>query len=184
MSESNTYVTRRGVAIKLCLFSPVLRDKVRLSVEMPEPPVYEARTAGGGIEKHPYTEDMIETDEEREMWRQYQSRRLAADLLLYDRLGKLALIRGTEVVIPEGWEKQQAFFGIEAPEDLLERKLHWIETEAVESNDDLRDLILAVLQYQNITEEDRAAAAASFPDSMERDTTSGTESEPGAMASE
>jgi len=184
MSESNTYVTRRGVAIKLCLFSPVLRDKVRQSVEYPEPPMYEAKTAGGGVEKHIYTEDMLETDEEREMWRQYQGRRLAADLQLYDRLGKLALIRGTGIDIPEGWEQEQLLFGIEVPEDPLERKLHWIETEAVESNNDLRDLILAVLQYQNTTEEERAIAAASFPDSMERDTSQGVASEPGAVEGE
>jgi len=182
--EDGVYTTHKGVAIRLRLFSPVLRDKVRQSVEFPEPPVYEAKTAGGGIEKHPYTEDMIETDAEHEMWRQYQGRRLAADLQLYDRLGKLALIRGTEVSIPDGWEQEQALFGIEIPPDPLERKLHWIETEAVESNDDLRDLILAVLQYQNTTEEERALAAASFPGSMERDTTSGTEGQSGAVEGE
>ena len=184
LDEKGIHTTRKGVAIRLRLFSPVLRDKVRQSVEFPEPPVYEAKTAGGGTEKHVYTEDMIETDVEREMWRQYQGRRLAVDLQLYDRLGKLALIRGTEIDVPDGWEQEQAFFGIEIPEDPLERKLHYLETEAVESNDDLRDLILAVLQYQNTTEEERAIAAVSFPDSVERDTTGGIESKQGAMESE
>jgi len=184
LEDHGVYTTRKGVAIRLRLFSPVLRDKVRQSVEFPEPPVYEAKTAGGGVEKHPYTEDMVETDAEREMWRQYQGRRFAADLQLYDRLGKLALIRGTEIDVPEGWEQEQAIFGIEIPGDPLERKLHWIETEAVESNDDLRDLILAVLQYQNTTEEERAIAAGSFPDSVARDTAEGIESEQGAVESE
>jgi len=183
LENRDVHVTRKGVAIRLRLFSPVLRDKVRQSVEFPEPPVYEAKTAGGGTEKHVYTEDMIETDEEREMWRQYQGQRFAADLQLYDRLGKLALIRGTEIDIPDGWEQGQALFGIEIPTDLLERKLHWIETEAVESNDDLRDLILAVLRYQNTTEEERAIAAASFPDSVEQDTAGRIESEHRAVES-
>ena len=184
LDEKGVHTTRKGVAIRLRLFSPVLRDKVRQSVEFPEPPVYEAKTAGGGTEKHPYTEDMIETDVEREMWRQYQGKRLAADLQLYDRLGKLALIRGTEITIPDGWEQGQALFGIEIPEDPLERKLHWIETEAVESNDDLRDLILAILQYQNTTEEERALVAVSFPDSVAGNTAGGTEGEQGTVAGE
>ena len=104
--------------------------------------------------------------------------------MLFERLGKLALIRGTENDIPDGWEKEQEFFGIEAPDDPIERKLHWIETEAVESNDDLSALILAILAYQSVTEEERAAAAASFPSPVEGDTTSETESESGTVESE
>ena len=176
LEETGMYTTRKGVAIRLRLFSPVLRDKVRQSVEFPEVPVYVATTAGGGKEEHEYTEDMIETDEEREMWRAHQGNLLAANLILYERLGRLALIRGTEVNIPDGWEKEQELFGIEVPTDPIERKLHWIETEAVESNDDLSALILAILAYQNVTLEERAAAAASFQPPVEGDTASETES--------
>ena len=182
--RNDIYETRKGVAVRLRLFSPVLRDKVRQSVEFPEVPIYVAETAGGGKEEHPYTADMVETDDERAMWRTHQGKLLAANLMLYERLGRLALIRGTEVDVPEGWEKEQAIYGIEVPTDPIERKLHWIETEAVESNNDLSALILAILAYQNTTQEERATAAASFPDSMERDATSETESEAGIVASE
>jgi hypothetical protein len=184
LSETGVYTTRKGVVIGLRLFSPALRDKVRQSVEFPEVPIYVAKTAGGGKEEHEYTADMIETDDERAMWAEYQGKRLAAELLLYERLGKLALIRGTEVEVPEGWEREQRFYGVKVPKDPIERKLHWIETEAVESNDDLSALILAILQHQSTTEEERAAAAASFPDSMEGVATGETESEEGAVESE
>jgi len=183
-NNQDIYETRKGVAVRLRLFSPVLQDKVRQSVEFPEVPVYIAHTAGGGEEKHPYTADMIETDEEKAMWQEYQAKLMAANIELYNRLGRLALIRGTDPDIPTGWEQEQKAFGITVPEDPIERKLHWLETEAVESNQDYSELILAVLAYQGIQQEDRAAAAASFPDQMEGDAARGTEGEPGAMAGE
>ena len=182
--ETGMYTTRKGVAIRLRLFSPVLRDKVRQSIEFPPIPIYVAETAGGGKEEHPYTTDMIETDDEKAMWSEYQTKLMVANLTLYERLGRLALIRGTEVDIPDGWEKEQELFGIDVPDDPTERKLHWIETEAVESNDDLSALILAILAYQTVTLEERAAAAASFPDSVEGDTASETQSEQGTVESE
>lgn len=184
LEETGTHTTRKGVAIRLRLFSPVLQDKIRQSVEFPEAPIYVAKTAGGGKEEHPYTADMIETADEKAMWSEYQGQLLAANLTLFERLGKLALIRGTEVDIPDGWEKEQALFGIEVSADPIERKLHWIETEAVESNDDLSALILAILAYQNATSEERAAAAASFQNPVEGDTTSEAQSEQGTVASE
>ena len=184
LEETGMYTTRKGVAIRLRLFSPVLRDKVRQSVEFPEVPIYVATTAGGGKEEHPYTEDMIETDEEKAMWQEHQGKLLAANLMLYERLGRLALIRGTEVDIPDGWEQEQELFGIEVPTDPIERKLHYLETEAVESNDDLSALILAILAYQTVTLEERAAAAASFPNSVEGNATSETESEQGTVEGE
>ena len=188
--ERNSYETRKGVAVRLCLFSPVLQDKVRQSVEFPPVPIYVAETAGGGKEEHPYTADMVETDDEKAMWAEYQAARLAANLTLYERLGRLALIRGTDPDIPEGWEQEQELYGVTVPEDPIERKLHWLETEAIESNQDLSDLILAILAYQNIQQEDRAAAAASFPDPVggdggpAGDSPGGLESERGAVASE
>jgi len=181
LEETGMYTTRKGVAIRLRLFSPVLRDKVRQSVEFPEVPIYVATTAGGGKEEHPYTADMVETDDERAMWQEHQGKLLAANLMLYERLGRLALIRGTEVDVPEGWEKEQAIYGIEVPTDPVERKLHWIETEAVESNDDLSALILAILAYQTVTLEERAAAAASFQPPVEGDASPETESEQGTV---
>ena len=184
VEETGMYTTRKGVAIRLRLFSPVLRDKVRQSVEFPEVPIYTATTAGGGKEEHPYTADMVETDDEKAMWQEYQDKLLAANLTLFERLGRLALIRGTEVDIPDGWEQEQAIYGIEVPIDPVERKLHWIETEAVESNEDLSALILAILAYQTVTLEERAAAAASFPSPVEGDATSETESEQGAVEGE
>lgn len=183
--RQDIYVTRRGVAVRLRLFSPVLRDRVRQSVDFPEPPVYIAKTAGGGEEEHPYTEDMIETDEERAIWREYQAGRMGADLLLYERLGRLALLRGTDVEIPDdGWEAEQALFGVAVPDDPLERKLHWLETEAVDSNSDLRDLILAVLQYQQVGEEARALAAATFRGGVEGNSAGETEGTQGGLAGE
>ena len=184
LEETGMYTTRKGVAIRLRLFSPVLRDKVRQSVEFPPVPIYVAETAGGGKEEHPYTADMVETDDERTMWSEYQGKLLAANLTLFERLGRLALIRGTEVDIPQGWEKEQELFGIDVPDDPTERKLHYLETEAVESDDDLSALILAILAYQSVTLEERAAAAASFQNPVEGDTASETQSEQGAVASE
>jgi len=184
-NNQNIHETRKGVAVRLCLFSPVLQDKVRQSVQFPEVPIYIAKTAGGGKEEHPYTADMVETDDEKAMWAEYQAARLAANLLLYDRLGRLALIRGTEIDIPDdGWDTEQESLGITVPTDPTERKIHYIETEAVESNQDYSELILAILAYQGIQQEDRAAAAASFPDQVEGDAARGTESESGAVASE
>jgi len=187
--ERNSYETRKGVAVRLCLFSPVLQDKVRQSVEFPEVPIYIAKTAGGGKEEHPYTADMIETGDERAMWAEYQAARLAANLLLYDHLGRLALIRGTEIDIPDdGWDTEQESLGITVPTDPTERKIHYIETEAVESNQDYSELILAILAYQGIQQEDRAAAAVSFPDPVggnegqAGDSPGGPESERGAVA--
>ena len=184
-NNQNIHETRKGVAVRLCLFSPVLQDKVRQSVQFPEVPIYIAKTAGGGTDEHPYTADMVETDDEKAMWAEYQAARLAANLLLYDRLGRLALIRGTEIDIPDdGWDTEQESLGITVPTDPTERKIHYIETEAVESNQDYSELILAILAYQGIQQEDRAAAAASFPDQVEGDAARGTESESGAVASE
>jgi len=182
--QKGIHVTRRGVAIRLCLFSPVLQDKVRASVEFPAVPIYEAETAGGGKEEHEYTADMIETDEEREMWAEYTAKRVAAELMLYERLGKLALVRGTEVDIPDGWQEEQALFGLDVPDDPTERKLHYLETEAVESNQDLSELILAILRYQSATEEERAAAADSFKSPLEGDAAREAEDEQGAVESE
>jgi len=171
---SEIFVTSTGVEITLKNISPALMAMVRTSVEFPKRPTYEAKTVAGDIEVHEHDETTLETDEDREAWDRYLVEFMQAEQERALRVGNALFKRGIDyeaLELPEDdrWIKEQKELGVKVPKDPLERKRHWLETEAFTTEDDIRQLSLRLMALSGTPEEVIAAVERSFRGEVEGD---------------
>lgn len=173
---SKSFTTSRGIVLE-CLPIPTLLEKLQAQHPLPEPPTYEVKTATGIVEKHVHDETTLETDAEKAAWADYQLRRAAAERELQAALMRIILVRGIKVDLPEsdGWIKEQEYIGLSVPSDPFQRRLYYLETEALVSQSDYEGLVLAVMAASGISEEALAQVEATFRHPVERDEAGGPE---------
>lgn len=169
------FVTSTGVELLIHGVPQLLLEKVRSSVKMPDPPTYTAKTVAGDEETHFHDETTLESDEDRKAWSAYLADKASKDAELRERMVRVILMRGTDVTLPEdeSWKDLQRFIGVEVPDDPLELKYHYIQTEAVGGAQDLALIMEKVMEKTGIPEEALAEAKASFRNIMEKDNTIG-----------
>lgn len=160
---NKTFTTSRGIEIEF-LPIPTLLEKLQAQHPMPGPPTYTIETATGVKETHPHDETTLETDEDKAAWADYQARLKAATSAFNLALMRLVLLRGIKVEIPEddGWVREQAFIGIAVPEAPLERRMHWLETEALANESDYMQAVSGVMEASGVPEEVIGEAQATF----------------------
>ena len=183
---SEIFVTSTGVEITLKSISPVLMAKVRTSVEFPKRPTYEAKTITGDIEVHEHDETTLETDGDREAWQRYLVEFMQAEQEQARRVGNALFKRGIDyevLELPEDdrWIKEQKELGVKVPKDPLERKRHWLETEAFTTEVEIQRLSLRLMAMSGVSEEVLEAAERSFRGEVGRDATSGPEDQGGSV---
>lgn len=185
MPES--FTTSTGVELILKRISPLLVNKAQASVIFPERPTYEAETVSGEIEIHEHDKTTLETEEDHEAWRQYLMEYMRAEQLQNERLTNVLLRRGIDydaLQLPEdeGWiEEQQDIFGIEVPEDPFKRKMHWLETEAFTTTEEIEKLIIRLMAMTGVDEEVLTAAERSFRRPLEGDTAGEADDQGGSV---
>ena len=185
-SEREVFVTATGVELTLKRISPLLLGKITASVEMPSRPTYEAQTVAGEIETHEHNETTLETDEDRAAWQKYLIDSALAQQEVNTRVTLLLFRRGIDyeaLELPEDehWIEEQEALGVEVPTDPLERKIHYMETEAFTSRDEIKRLTVRLMAMTDVPEEVLAAAERSFRDPMEGEAAGESEDQGGGV---
>lgn len=159
----STFVTSTGVTLEF-LPIPLLIEKMREQHPLPEPPTYEVETAGGAKELHPHDTTTLTTDEERAAWADYQARLAEATADDNLRFMRLVMLRGIKFDLPptDDWIEAQAYIGLTVPTDPLNRRIHWLETEALATKEDYVALLRGVMGASEVPEEVIRAAENSF----------------------
>ena len=170
---NETFLTSTGVQLTLKPISPLLRDKVIAGVVWPEQPTYEAETVTGAIEVHEHDETTLETDEDKAAWQEYLLATARAEQEASLRVAQMMFQRGIDyeaIELPKDkkWIRDQEELGVEIPSDPLKRKRHYVETELLTSNDELKMLTLRLMAMGGgVDEEVLRQVEASFRGEME-----------------
>lgn len=166
--ETKRYTTERGVDIGIVPI-PLLLDEIRRSHEARVKPVptYTITTAAGDTETHPHNETTLQTAEERAAWAEYVESRDTAGDKLNDAIWLAVRLKAIKVELPKDntWIAEQARMGMAVPEDPIDRRLHYIQTEVIGG---VRDIVrlTAIANGADLDEEALSAAEDSFRRAM------------------
>src|SRR3990172_472597 len=131
---SGTYTTSRGVKVTYNGIATLI-DALQSSLNARKPiaPTYEVKSLAGNSEIHAHDETTLETEADRAAWSEYQAKLAAWSDESQRSLMRLILLRGISVELPSDsdWEKQQAFAGIVVPQDTMEKRMHYLQTEVL-----------------------------------------------------
>jgi len=171
MSDNNKreYTTSTGILVKSRGLPQMLVDKVQSSVPKPDAPKYKITTASGDEVWEPHNETTLETDEDKLLYRRYVEELAKADGIINERMFRLICMRGLEVTMPEdtSWIDMQRFLGVDIPEDPLELKYLYIQTEVIGSIEDITTITDMVMEATGVPEEALAEARRSFPSALQ-----------------
>lgn len=161
--QPDVFVTRSGVQLRLKAVPPMLIDQVRGAVPFPKPPTYQVTTVAGSVEEYPHTPDTLTTDQEHAAFADYLARRQQAEAEINGRVLDLFLYRGIDLEVPDnGWAEDQAFFGVQVPDDPRARKIHYLKTEVFTTGEDLVGFTLAMMNLTGVRQEVLDAVESSF----------------------
>lgn len=164
---SKVFVNSVGREIKLAPVPQMLVEKVRdaamRSVDVPPAPTYEVQIGDGeGTATYYHDATSVQTPEEKAAWDAYQAALARQNQAAATRVMNFYYTRGIAEEMDGGWEAEQRYFGVEIPEDPIERKLHWIQTELLVSPVDFQEAIVAIMEASGVDEEATRAARSSF----------------------
>lgn len=143
MSEQKTYVTSRGVTIRILELSPLIIKRMERQYAdqnpKPKPPTYVIETAGGGTETHVHDDTTVETAREKAALKNYRQALASWESGLETLTLRLMAVAGVDFDMPEGdaWEAAPKAMGFIIPTDPVERKLFYFETVAVGTSADM-----------------------------------------------
>lgn len=169
--DPSLFTTSGGKQIRLSLFPPLQMQMVqeaakkRAIKEFGEAvrPTY--HTEAG--EDLPHDEDSLETDEDRAAWKKYQDILKKHAEYVGAKTMRFVLFYGVDMN-PEddqNWQNRQQFWDIEIPDDPIERKIHYIQSELIFSQSDIEQILYRIAKMSGVKPEVVDAAAATFSDS-------------------
>lgn len=176
-NDVKRYKTKSGHVLTFRAIAPTLIAKVQQSIKDPPTPTYEEEIMLGknddgtpkvGKIQKEHTEESIETDEERKAWEWYQEEKEKVDGLRREKIMQLFYLRGLDVELPDnGWEEDQVFLGIEVPEEPRAKRLHFLETEALASPEDIMEVITSIMALSGVEQEAIDEAKGLFRSSLQ-----------------
>lgn len=172
---SKFFTTSAGVQIGVQPVPPLLVEKVRKaaadSVEVPPPPTYMVELGDGTQVPAEHDATTLETAEDKAAWSAYEKATKERESVAGTKTMELFLIKGTTIVPPDDdWAEEQAYFGVVVPSDPAGRKLHYIQTELLNTVDDIQGLMAAIVDASGIDPEVVTAAKATFRDQLRQET--------------
>lgn len=192
-TPANLYTTERGHSVTFHSVAPLL-DKLeawRLA-NVPPVPTYTPETAPGVVPQaveHHYREyeiqeqdengkpvtvkkidTSLETEDDWKAWRAYEmaTAQVQADFGL--RFMKVLLLRGvqTDAWQDDAWVIEQRFMGYEVPDEPMERRWHWLQTELATTKQEYEAIVIGVLRASGADEEVVSQMEVLFRGAMER----------------
>jgi len=140
---------------------------------LPAKPTYTI-VCGGGLfdtweETHVHTAETIErgTDEEKALWKVYAKQQTELNGAIWSDTSHVYLLEGVPDPPDNSWKAKQEKYNVDIPDNQDERKLHWIKTEVIVSQNELSWLAYLIQGQSSFTEAGRQLAADTFRRAME-----------------
>lgn len=178
-NTENTYTTRSGVTLHLKPISPLLIQKVNAAIPDPVPPVYKTQGIDGEITFFHDAESIKDpetTREEKLAWRNYLKEQEQVAIQRRDKLMEVVFARGVEFEMPDddSWVAEQEMLGIEVPQNPISRKVHYLTTEVLVSQQEIQDVMNRVMRLiTGATEEEMQAVRETFRPEVSGETAGG-----------
>jgi hypothetical protein len=124
-----------------------IRERVRREFEsrgeLPVKPTYTVEMLGGGTKVIDHDEKSIlsASDEEKEAWGIYVKREARLNNEMTERLIKALIIRGIDCQVPTDWIAEQKLLGFVVPDDPLQLKLDYCQSELILKAEDVDQLM-------------------------------------------
>lgn len=165
------YTTERGVTVNAVPI-PLLLDAIRKAHPEPELPTYTEHLAGGAEREIPITREVAAAWEENDpatwaeyadTWADYLARYDAWQEDISEKTWRAVRLKSIRVELPtdDTWIREQESLGLTVPTDPMERRLHYIRTEAIGTVRDILKLT-AIANGADMSEEALSLAEDSF----------------------
>lgn len=177
--EARYYTTiGTGITIRLNPVSPILIGKMNDALQQPPVPRYKVETVAGITEWHDHDESTIAEDdtpeEEKQAWVEYKKKIRELDQLRAQRFMDLFMSKGIDFEMPDGdeWAETQELLGvtIPPPEKRLARKIHYLQTEVLTTQDDITEVMQRVMAMTGVGNKALSEARSLFRRSVQRKT--------------
>jgi len=141
----------------------VKRQLDAMRENLPEPPTYTISYPGGETEEAPHDETTLETGEERTRWLEFVERFTEANVEVMEKWAKaVALLCIVDLEIPDGWEGDFEYVGLEVPTDERDARVFYINNVLLPSEEDKVSFGQTVMTISSIRREDLALIGAEF----------------------
>jgi hypothetical protein len=171
------YQTENGKQVILNSISPLFIAKLQSAGTLPEIPTRQVKLDLDGFEPTFQIERLSAEDlqdaEEQEKWRVYEEERDAVLAKRNTGFMKAIFAKGVTVDLThlDEWKEEQVYYGLEVPLHPTDLKVEYIQTEVVESAEDMVGIITGVLGKSGIPQEELEAVRSQFRNSIRRSTT-------------
>ncbi len=169
-ADQRRFMTSGGKEIELTLVPPLQAQMARDAAEKEAIQLYGKATRPtyrtAMDEELPHDETTLETDEDRAAWKKYLETQGKIDAHVGQASMRFFLFYGVNADpdADTSWEKRQRAFKIEIPEDDIERKIHYIQTELIFSASDIQEITTRLMTMSGVRPEAVEAAVSSFRD--------------------
>lgn len=182
------FVTGDGVEVKIRPVSDVLTTRIRLGYarewrdrgEPIDTPTRIAKTVAGEEIELAISADSLEvpddpeaTAERKAKWAAHLDARERLETVTNGEVMSCLFSRGIVVEERDGWEAEQARWHIEIPEDPIDRKVHYILTEILQTPQDVATAAMAIVRLSkagSVSTEVLDAAEETFRRSLQEGT--------------
>lgn len=182
------YKTMMGFEVEVTTLPMMLIDKINAAHPDPDVPTYEIPASAlspasrarhfppkdtgpdwmdyllGLPGAHDYSnETTIRSSEDKQAWLDYLKQKASAQTERNRAFMRLVMLR-MKVSIPDDdtWIREQRLLGVTAPDDPIERRLHYIETEVMGGHKDYEEIARLTMGEMGVSEEAISQAEAAF----------------------
>jgi len=147
------YTSARGITVTFLPLPPTIVEQIEViyaqEVPRPEPPTYTEFALGGIEVVQAHNETTIKGDPEAEVAFDAYKKALAAWTdEVNTRLARYVQVNCVDFDLPESddWIKRQEYAGLKVPDDPFDRRLYYLRTEFVGSQDDALNVLAIPMQ--------------------------------------
>lgn len=150
-----TFCSARGIQLTLQPVSQFKLDSLRASSEEIPVPTYTMNVVGTEV-PYPMDEEIARNKGRLDEWNEYLKAKSALERDKAKKFTDLLIYDGVDVEVPgldSEWQKTSDVFGIKIPTDPIARKLHYVYTEVLVSQEDIVNLVSQILSVSQMDEE-------------------------------
>lgn len=119
----------------------LMKEDARLT-----PPTYTTKNVAGDEETFPHDETTLETDEDKAAWEEYQQALNELEIEIASVTNSYVISEGVVIGdIPDEWFEKREWLGLDTPENRLDRRLLYIETEILTTQEDMIHALSAIM---------------------------------------
>lgn len=168
-----SYEIRPISVVKMQKLQATMQKRYKNQGKLLDPPTYTTKLPGGGSQTHEYDQEAIDDastpEEDKKLWEQHLKDVAEFNTDFSEQSMKMILYDGIQCEMPEDWEEEQRWMGIEIPENKFDLKVHYLQTEVFKTPLDLQNVVQKIMSasMKGVDEEAVAAAMSSFRSAQE-----------------